>query len=290
MTNLFRADLHCHTLYSDGSDSPQELIAHAKKIGLSGLAITDHDTIEGVREALPASKELSLPLLSGVEFSASLREEPVHILAYGFPLNNLGIQHFCEKHRFRREDRNRKILKNLNRLGIRIEEKELENVQISVGTEPYPKRDRTIGRPHIAMLLIQKGVVNSIKEAFQKYLGEGKAAYDPGESVSVEETLDCIHKAKGFAILAHPHLINKRKLVADLLAMPFDGLEGYYANLYREQEEKWLKIAEGKNWIITGGSDYHGKTKPLNYLGSSWVKEETFQLLYTHFLSHEPLI
>lgn len=281
--NNFRADLHCHTLFSDGSDSPRELFAHAKEIGLSGLAITDHDTIHGLVEGMPEAAKLSLPLLSGVEFSSSHREEPVHILAYAFPLNNPEILKFCEMHRKRREERNRKILHNLKSLGIIIEEQALEKSNL-------PLKGRTIGRPHIALLMIQQGVVGSIKEAFQKYLGEGKVAYDPGESVSVEETIDCIKKGKGFAILAHPHLIHSNKLVKDLLAMPFDGLEGYYANMFKEQEEKWLKIAEEKGWIITGGSDYHGKTKPQNHLGSSWVKEEVFKKLYSHFLSHGSLL
>lgn len=271
-----RYDLHCHTIYSDGTSTPDELFTLALEKGLKGLSITDHDTVAAYKEALPRAKERGLMLLPGIECSAIHRGEPVHVLGYAFVLDSPVIASFSKMHSVRREERNRKILSKLRKLGIAITEEELRGVGSG-----------TLGRPHIALLLMQKGVVDSIKEAFGKYLGEGKAAYDPGERITVEETIDTIKKAGGKAILAHPQLIGKGRIERDMLTMPFDGLEGYYARLFPDQEEKWIKSAEKLGWIVTGGSDYHGTVKPQNPLGSSWTCQETFDLLYTHYLSHQ---
>lgn len=271
--NNFRADLHCHSTFSDGTDSPETLIDLAMEVGLLGLSITDHDTIAAYPTALAYAKKHNFLLLPGVEFSASHQGFPVHILGYAFSLQSEFLYEFCERHHQRRVNRNRKILEKLRGLGIVIEESEL-------GDEGH-----TIGRPHIANLMIQKGVVSTIKEAFDRYLGEGKRAYDPGEPISISETIETIHTARGKAMIAHPHLIQRRSIVRHILQMPFDGIEGYYARLAPELEKKWVQIGIEKNWMITGGSDYHGQNKPFNRLGSSWVGEETFRQLYAHYLA-----
>lgn len=274
MTLDFRADLHCHTTFSDGTDTPEELIQQAIDKGLSGLSITDHDTIAAYAPALAYAQKKNFPLLCGAEFSASYREEPIHILAYAPCLQNGAIQKLCIRHKKRREERNLKMLDKLRVLGIGIDYEDLKGLI-----------QGTWGRPHIAHVLLQKGVVKSIQEAFDLYLAEGKRAYAPGELISVEETLAIIHQAKGKAVLAHPHLIKRSTTVRMLLRMPFDGLECYYARFNASQEKKWIDLAQQRKWLITGGSDYHGTTKPYNILGASWVCKETFDLLYNHFLS-----
>ncbi len=268
--NDFRADLHCHSLFSDGTDSPQALIQKAIDIGLSGLAITDHDTIAAYGEALAVAAEHQFPLLNGVEFSASYRSEPVHILGYSFDLKSQEIASLCLRHQARREERNLRILANLQRLGIPIELSELGH-------------QGSWGRPHIASVLVQKGIVSSIQEAFDIYLGEGKAAFDPGEQVSVEETIQVIQAGNGKAILAHPHLLKRSTTIRALLKMPFDGLECYYAKFTLGQEQKWINLAKERGLLITGGSDYHGSIKPHSALGTSWVPKETFEFLYSLF-------
>lgn len=278
----FRADLHTHTFFSDGGDSPETLLQQAKERQLSGIAITDHDTVEAFATALPFAKQIGVLLLSGIEFSANHRKEPVHVLGYGFSLKSEAIHEFCHRHQQRRKRRNLKILSNLKRIGISIEEEDLEKVQ----AEASSFRDRTIGRPHIALVLVQRGIVQTVREAFHKYLGEGKVAYDPGEPISPEETIKVIHQAKGYAIIAHPHLLIRRVVINDLLSMQFDGLEAYYAQMDKEREAKWIEIGRSKKWIITGGSDYHGKIKPMNPLGASWVSETTFNHLYDRFLAN----
>ncbi|NGX53427.1 MAG: 5'-3' exoribonuclease [Chlamydiae bacterium] len=270
MTNQsFRADLHCHTNCSDGGDSPETILRAAIAKGLSGLSITDHDTVSAYPVALPLAKELNFPLLPGIELSSAYREESIHILGYGFSPDSEIIHNFCHRHQIRRAERNRAILAKLKDLDIVITEEELSAVS-----------GNSVGRPHIAHLLIEKGVVSTVKEGFKKYLAEGKPAYFPGNRMNVEETIECIHQAGGLAILAHPQLIKRTSVIKGLLDFPFDGVEAYYARLYPAQEQKWVEIAEKRGWIITGGSDYHGSNKPLNKLGSSWVGEETFQKLY----------
>jgi len=261
----FRADLHCHSTFSDGTDSPQTLVDLAIASGLSGLSITDHDTLAAYPAVLDYAKQRGLLMISGIELSASYRGDPVHILGYGFDLKNQALANFCEAHHKRRMDRNLEIIENLRKLGLNL------NLDIS--------KSGSFGRPHIAAALIEMGVVDSIQEAFARYLGEGKLAYAPGRVVEVAETIETIREASGKAILAHPHLIKRSTTVRAMLQMPFDGLEGYYARFGPDQEKKWIEIAKQKNWIITGGSDYHGSIKPQSKLGSSWVDQEIFEKL-----------
>lgn len=263
---MFKADLHCHSSLSDGTDTPKQLVDLALELGLSGLSITDHDTIAAYPSVLEYAAKKNLQMITGVEFSASYRFDPVHVLGYGYDPENHEIQLLCHHHQNRRHERNEKILENLAKMGIHISYDEL-------GSEG------SIGRPHIAQILQKRGVVSSIKEAFDRYLGEGKAAYDPGEPITVEETIHTIHAAKGKAVLAHPHLLKRSSTIRYALSLPFDGLEGYYAKIPLDQEQKWIDIAKQKGWIVTGGSDYHGSVKPLNILGSSWVTEDAFNAL-----------
>lgn len=270
----FRADLHCHTTCSDGTVDPEEIVKLAIINGLSGLSITDHDTIDAYGKAVPIAKEKELPLISGVEFSALHRDMSIHILAYSFSLDSPLIKDFCSQHHLRRVQRNRSIIERLAAHGLSLDEQTIEDLLTS---------HRTIGRPHIALALLQKGYVSSLQEAFQLYLGDNKPCYVPGQNFSVEETIDLIHKAKGFAIIAHPHLIENSALLHDVLNMQFDGIEAYYGRLSSQQHERWLNIGKQKGWLITGGSDFHGDIKPNISLGSSWVGEEIFKVLQEQF-------
>lgn len=275
----FRADLHCHSTCSDGTKSPVELVDLAIKTGLSGLSITDHDSIEAYHTALPYAQEKGLEMISGVEFSSVHGKVSIHLLAYAFSISHPVIAEFCQKHNIRRENRNRDILKRLVAHGMPITEDEvLEAIPPELSAS-----HRTIGRPHIALAMIKKGYVGTVNEAFKKYLGENQSCFAPGESFTTEETLNIIHKANGLAVIAHPHLINHDKTLNELLEMGFDGIECYYARFPHHHNKRWLKIAEKKGLLITGGSDFHGEIKPDIPLGSSWVNEELFRKLQTHY-------
>ncbi len=265
---IFRADLHCHSNASDGSCTPLEILHLAKEKGLSGLSITDHDTIQAYTpELFEVAKNLDIQLITGVEFSCRHKEVNVHILGYNFSLESEALNALCDRHAMRRKKRNLEILGKLTRFGMPIREEEL----YQLGHEK-----RVIGRPHIAEIMLKKGYVSNFKEAFNRYIGDLRPCYSPGPIFPPEETLVTLHQAGGKAFIAHPHIIKRRKIIRDLLAMDFDGLEGYYSLLPTTFEKKWIDTANEKNWLISGGSDFHGDLKPQVYLGCSWVDKEKF--------------
>ena len=213
----FRADLHSHTNCSDGSDSPIEVLQKAHKIGLNGLSITDHDTTAAYTPDLfRLANEISLRLLPGVEVSSELDRLPVHILGYGFDLQSDRFKGFLQEIQTRRIERNREILERLAARNMRITEEELKKVGLHI-----------IGRPHIAALLVQKGYVSSIQEAFELYLKDGACCYVLGFKVSLREVIQEIQSAKGKAVLAHPHFYKNKNFLNHLLSYPFDGVECY---------------------------------------------------------------
>lgn len=266
---MFRADLHTHSNLSDGTLSPQELLLLAKESGLSGMSITDHDTIEAYRTAPHIAQELALKLGTGVEFSSQFRKISVHVLCYDFDLKSYAIHTLCERHQQRRKERNQKILEKLSRLKMPLDEQEL----LLLGKH-------SVGRPHIAQLMVQKGYVTSISQAFQLYLSDAGPCYDPGDCITTEETLQIIHQGGGKAFLAHPYLIKHGRMIKELLKLPFDGIECYYGRLVYDQTKKWVDLAKERKLLISGGSDFHGATKEYTSLGSSWVDEETFHQIF----------
>jgi len=268
MPNEFRADLHCHTTCSDGSDPPLALLQLAKQVGLQGLSITDHDTAEAYTpELFLEARAVGIRLLPGIEISSELEDLSVHILGYGYDLDAPELKEFLRLMQQRREVRNRAILRNLAQHKLPISEEELK------------ASHQTVGRPHIAQLMVKKGYVQTTADAFEYYLREGGLCYAPGIKCTPREVIDQIHQVKGKAVLAHPHFFKKGPFLRKLLALPFDGLECYYGNLAKSQELPWLKIAQERGLIATGGSDYHGALKPHVPLGSSWVDEATFEVL-----------
>jgi 3',5'-nucleoside bisphosphate phosphatase len=265
----FRADLHCHTICSDGTDSPEEVLRKAASIGLQGLSITDHDTIDAYSpELFLLANELNIRLLPGIEFSSEWEGSSIHVLGYGIDLKASPLRDFMFQMIFRRGERNGAILQKLRDLGFSLHKEELERYG-----------GRTIGRPHIAHLMIEKGYVATLREAFDLYLRDGASCYVPGIRFTPLEVIEQIRNAKGKAILAHPHFLKKGSFLKQILSMPFDGIEAYYGNQPIAFQQPWVDIARKKNWIVTGGSDYHGSVKPHALLGSSWVSQDTFDRL-----------
>ncbi|MBU6447008.1 MAG: phosphatase, partial [Verrucomicrobia bacterium] len=209
---------------------------------------------------------------SGVEISSELDDTSVHILGYGYDLHHAGLKQFLALMQEKRKMRNRAILKKLAEHKMPITEEELQNFA----------NWRTIGRPHIAQLMVQKGYVSTLRDAFEKYLREGALCFASGLRFHPKEVIEIIHQAKGKAILAHPHFIQKGAFLRKLLDLPFDGIECYYSVLDKALEIPWLKLAKERGWIPTGGSDYHGAIKPHISLGCSWVSEHIFNLLKGH--------
>lgn len=262
------ADLHCHTTCSDGTSTPEEILKLAVEKGFKGVSITDHDTVAAYEGLYEKAASYDIELLTGIEFSCHHKTVSVHILGYGFKLDSPPLLELIERHANRRGNRNEAILQKLAQRQMHITYDELKALSGSV-----------VGRPHIALMMVKKGYVGSIQEAFKKYLAEGRPCYASGTVVSVEETIDIIHAAGGKAIIAHPHLLNSPKVLQDLLQMPFDGLESSYANFLADKNRRWKDLAKRKGWLETGGSDYHGSIKPTIAYGASYVDESHFRAL-----------
>lgn len=262
------ADLHCHTTCSDGTATPEQILDLAVAKGFKGVSITDHDTISAYQGLQEKADERGLEILTGIEFSCSHKTISVHILGYGFDLEAPPLLELVKRHHTRREERNLAILEKLAHKKMPISLLEMQE-----------QGSRVIGRPHIALAMVKKGYVESLPEAFKKYLAEGRPCYAPGNPVSVDETIAVIQASGGKAVIAHPHLLNSPKTLQDLLKMPFDGIECAYANFPPERNKRWIDLAARKKWLETGGSDFHGTIKPTLYYGASYVDETRFRLL-----------
>lgn len=271
----FKADLHCHSTYSDGTLTPKELVELAEEKNIQALSITDHDGISAYPEVFALAKPSGLLILPGVEFSTVFEEQSIHILAYSFDFTNKALKALCDAHVERRRKRNEEIIGKLQKKGFAISLEEL-----------YTSPTHMVGRPHIAELLVKKGFLKDSLTAFHYFLGEGKSCFALGQSVSVEETLATIHEAKGLAVIAHPHLIRNRKKVLKLLQLPFDGLECEYALMGPLKNQRWYDLAEQKGLLITGGSDFHGPVKHHVPLGAATLSQKHFEPLFSHFKTY----
>ena len=271
----FRADLHSHTHCSDGSLTPEALVHLAVAANLQGLSITDHDTVAAYKSALPLAHELGLKLLSGIELSAYHESNSIHILGYGFDLQNTQLLDFCERLAQARIERNRLILEKLARCRFIISENELNTA--------YP--NRIIGRPHIAEIMVKKGYVKDLKAAFLHYLGDKGRCKTTLQLLSVDEAIVLIHQAGGMAVLAHPHRMKNQKLVKKLLngTEKFDGIETYYGLMPPHLEKPIIELAQTHNLIMTGGSDFHGAFTPHLRLGCSFSTKPVFEQFYELF-------
>jgi len=263
-------DLHIHSTASDGTLSPAEILNQAEKLRISAISITDHDTIDGSKEALSVGIPSSLQFLTGVEISVSphpsyLNPGTFHILGYAFRLDDPALNRTLDTLKTARKNRNPKIIERLNDLGINLTMKEVLD---SIGEADQ------IGRPHIAQAMIEKGTVKSIDEAFQKYLAVGKPAYVDKYRAEAAEAIEIILKAGGIPVLAHPHLLRLKKgkhledLVAALKAMGLRGIEAHYPGHSPDQTAGYIKIANRNDLLVTGGTDFHGSLKPRTQMGT----------------------
>ena len=242
------ADLHIHSSYSDGVYTPRELAFMAKAAGISVMALTDHDTLKGLPEMEKAAKEAGIDFIPGVEFSARWENRQVHIIGYGIDPNNALLLERLADVRNARRSRLEKIIKRLHEMGMDVE-------------VPVPEEgQRAVGRPHIARALVAQGYVKTVQEAFDKYIGEGKPAYQPQTKMTPPEAVMLIHQAGGLAVQAHPEEIGDRALAVKLLgALAYDGMEVYHPSAKdNETEDFWLQVAREHKLLITGGSDFHG--------------------------------
>lgn len=259
-------DLHVHSNASDGTSTPQELIDEALSIGLSGIAITDHDTSDGLQAAEDyiTKHHLALDFIPGVEMNTEVEGNEVHILGYYIDYQNPRLNERLAEIREQRQLRAVNMVKKLNDLGLIIN---FADVIRQAGTD-------LIARPHVARALIEAGYCKDIQDAFTKYIGKGKPAYVNRYKFTPQEAIMLIKQAGGIPVLAHPGLIGNQDLLPGIIEMGIAGLEVFYPEHNDEQIEKYLMIAKEHHLLITGGSDYHGfnRSESRSMLGAAGIE------------------
>lgn len=242
------ADLHTHTTASDGRYSPPTLVERAAFRGLKALAITDHDTISGLPLAMHAAQKYGIRLIPGVELSTYISGVDVHLLAYGFDMQHSGLKAHLVAFRQARIDRTHAIVERLRSLGARITFEDVQN-----------RAKGTIGRPHIAQALVESGFVESINQAFSKYLADGAVAFVPKETPAPRFLIDLVHDASGIVSLAHPAEHISDRIAEGLMADGLDAVEVIHpSHSIPEITERWQIFARKHQIKTSGGSDFHG--------------------------------
>jgi predicted metal-dependent phosphoesterase TrpH len=253
---MSRLDLHLHTTFSDGSRTPSDVLTLASKAKVSALAITDHDTVSGLPEALEAGRSLGIEVIPGIELSSRWGATELHILGYFLDWNDPELRGHLTRFQEARHVRNPRIIEKLNALGLALT---YEEVKTLAGND-------SVGRPHIARVMIDKGYVTSAKEAFDRYLADGAAAHVPRELPEPAEAIAVIRAARGVPVLAHPSWLDRSegiyKICEQLKAVGLAGIEVHYSTHRPEQTATYLDVARRLNLLVTGGSDFHGVTKP----------------------------
>jgi predicted metal-dependent phosphoesterase TrpH len=262
---MVRIDLHAHTTASDGSLAPEELVRLAKQQGVATLAVTDHDTIAGLSQAMAEGEQVGVEIIPGIEISCLYGETELHILGYFINPGDPHLEPALAQYRASREDRNPRIVQRLQELGCDLTYAE---VKAAAGTA-------TIGRPHIAQALVRRGYVNSVSEAFDRYLADGAPAYLPRLLPSPAEAIGLIRQIGGIPVLAHPVYASCLKepfeqVCATLKELGLLGIEAIYSSHNRRQTDRYRSISSNQGLLVTGGSDFHGETKPNLLVGTGY--------------------
>ena len=257
-------DLHTHSTASDGTLSPRELILLAKKLQIAALSLTDHDTIDGLDEAQLYADKCGVKFIPGIEISCQYDPGPIHILGYWIDRDNADLKSVLGELIGFRNDRNVVIIEKLKDLGVDIDYSEVEALAV----------DSVVGRPHFAEVIVKKGFARSIADAFNKYLGYGKAAYLPKKRLSIPQGIELLRSAGGFPVLAHPGQYSFpdpasfKTTMIELKQVGIAGLEVYYPTHSRKETRFFKSVAQELDLAITVGSDFHGEVKPEVQLGT----------------------
>lgn len=270
MANI--VDLHTHSTASDGIYSPTELLRQAAEVGLKVQALTDHDSTNGLVEALQAAQTHGIELIPGIELNTDVKGGEVHVLGYFIEYQRTELQAVLSTLRDARVLRGQRMVEKLNEQGLAITWERVR--EIAQGS---------VGRPHVAEALLEKGYVKSIGEAFDKYIGAGRPGYIPRYKLAPQDAIRLIASANGIPVMAHPltmpGLDGLRSWLPDLVATGLRGLEVYYGPYTPEQVQSLLTIADEHHLIPTGGTDFHGPGIHPTPLGGRYVPYESVERL-----------
>ncbi len=255
-------DLHTHSLHSDGAQTPADVVRTAKAAGLSAIALTDHDSIAGVREAMETGKALGVEVIPGVELSAQSDTE-LHILGYFVDIENKRLQEAMAYALRVRDERQEETCRKLNEQGFQIT---MDELRAEAHGNPV------LCRAHFAQIMVRKGYAESVKDAFNRYLSVGCYAYSNRQALTGPEAVSLIHEAGGIAVAAHLHLIKMpdeplKEYLKSLIPYGLDGVEGYYTDYTPDMENRYRAMAKELGLVLSGGTDYHGANKPHIAIG-----------------------
>lgn len=260
---MMSVDLHTHSYYSDGSDSPAQVVGHAVEAGLAAVALTDHDTLQGIPEAQEAADQLHIELVPGVEISCEWAPGTMHMVVLFLPPVPGPLQNRLVELQEGRERRNRQIVERLRALGIDIT---YEEVRAEAGKG-------IVGRPHFAAVLVRKGIVEDNNAAFNELLANGRPAYVERRRLSPEEAIGLALDSRAVPILAHPHTLGLdtttewNDTLDWLRSVGLIGMEAYYGEYTPEERRELASVARSHGLIPSGGSDYHGSYRPGVFVG-----------------------
>ena len=261
-------DLHSHTTASDGSLTPQELVREAARRGLRVLAVTDHDSTDGIAPALAeAVCHRPLEIVPGIEINCDVEGAEIHILGYYVDYEAAWFQEFCRAQRRERRERVHRMAARLAELGMPIDPDEVLALV----------REGSAGRPHVAQAMVKRGYVKTVREAFDKYLASGKPGHVPRAKLGPEDAVRLIRKAAGVPVFAHPGLSDRDEMIPALITAGLMGLECYYREHSAIQTAGYLELCRVHDMVATGGSDFHGPQVRAGTLGvpavpmSSWA-------------------
>lgn len=265
------ADLHIHTTFSDGCETPEEVVAKAKEAKLSAIAITDHDNVEGIKSAQAAGEKLGIKVIPGIEFTTEVPEAEIHILGYFVNDKDPKLRAVLEKIQGSRHSRIFMILEKLKKIGVNLDPDKV--FAFSKGA--------SAGRPHVARALVEAGVVKSIRSAFDKYLGWQGPAYVPHYKLTPEGAVKLILENGGIPVYAHPLVSDHDKIIPELVSFGLKGIEVFYPGHSDEQRAYYLALAKKLGLLVTGGSDYHGAANPREgRLGEVYLPDEYMEKLF----------
>jgi len=263
------ADLHLHTSYSDGTYTPEELILEVAKQDLAAISVVDHDTVAGIEPTLKIAKEKNIEVLPGIELSVEYDGLEVHILGYLIDYKNGYLIERLKELKQIRIERIYKIVDKLKDAGINLNAQSV----FEIAGEGTP------GRLHIARAMVKEGLIGSLGEAFQRFIGDRCPAYVCGFKFSPEEAIKLIRNIGGIPVLAHPYIFKKDELIPQLVDYGLMGLEVYYPEHTQSMVNFYLGLAKKLNLLVTGGSDCHGTAKPEVKIGSVKIPYELVEKL-----------
>jgi hypothetical protein len=246
-----RADLHLHTHHSDGVHSPYEIVRRARNAGLSAISITDHDNVAAIDEAVAWGRQMGVEVVTGVELSVALGEKDVHLLAYFFDHTNRELLDYLTFFRHERLKRAERIVEKLNKINVPLRMEAVLD-QAGIGS---------VGRPHIASALVEKGLIDTYHEAFLKYIGTGAPAYEKKYQLNPEEAVRLITAAGGLTFLAHPGKYTSEAELLRLIHAGVDGIEVVHPSHSEAQQAHYRRVIDQYFLLESGGSDYHGGKK-----------------------------